>query len=291
MAKSSLISSIKDQIKRSGANKGKFIYFKPGVKVRVRFLHDMDEGMKIPFHDSYQRGINVPCQELFGRDCDKCEDEELRHRDLYAWSVYDYDSKEVRILMGAVNNVSPVPALVGMYEAYETLTDRDYVITKSGTGTSATFQVVPMDKVKFKNDKAKPFSESKTLELLDKAFPNDTEDDDDDDKPAKGKGGNKKQKDEPEDYNEMTAKQLYKLCQERDIDCKAKKDEDYYIALLEEYDEENSEGLDYSEMSAKELYKLCQERDISCKPKKSEEYYIALLEEDDEAEKDEEDDW
>jgi len=270
-----LISSIKDQIKKSGANKGKFLYFKPGVKYRIRFLQDMDDGKKILFHDSFSLGINVPCQELFGRSCNKCDSEELRHRDQYAWSVYDYDAKEEKILMGAVNNVSPVPALVGMYEAYGTLTDRDYVITKNGQGTTASFSIVPMDKVRFKNDKVKPFSDKKFFELLDKAFPNDDEDGDGE-KPSKGKG---KKDDGPLDYSEMPAKKLYSLCQEREISCKPKKDEDYYIELLEEWDAEQKESTpDYNEMSAKELYKLCQERDIECKTKKSEDYYIELLE-------------
>ena len=37
----------------------------------------------------------------------------------------------------------------------------------------------------------------------------------------------------------MSAKELYKLCQERDIECKTKKSEDYYIELLEDWDAEN----------------------------------------------------
>jgi hypothetical protein len=156
-----------------------------------------------------------------------------------------------------------------MYEAYGTLTDRDYVITQNGKGTNKTFSVVPMDKVKFKNTKVKPFSESKILSMLDKAYPDE----------------------DAVDYDEMSAKELYDLCVERDIDCKKKKDEDYYIKLLKKWDKEqekdddndndddDNEKPDYNEMSAKELYKLCQERDIDCKPKKDEDYYIEKLEE------------
>ena len=154
-----LVDDIKNQVKKSGTNKGKFLYFKSGTKVRVRFLDDMDEGHKVRFHDSYAAGINVPCQEEFGHECPYCDDDELRTRDQYAWSVWDYDAKEVKILMAPVNQCSPVPALVSMYEAYGTLCDRDYVITKSGQQQSTTFSVVPMDKAKFRNDKAKPLSE------------------------------------------------------------------------------------------------------------------------------------
>ena len=37
----------------------------------------------------------------------------------------------------------------------------------------------------------------------------------------------------------MKPQELYKLCKERDIDCKPKKSKEYYIDLLEEADEEN----------------------------------------------------
>ena len=94
----------------------------------------------------------------------------------------------------------------------------------------------------------------------------------------------------------MSAKELYNLCEDRGIEAEPKMKPSYYINLLEEYDEENSdsddweeedEEVDYSEMTAKELYKLCQERDIEALPKKSEKYYINLLKENDKAH----DDW
>ena len=262
MGKFSLVDEIKNQVKNSGSNKKKLTYFKSGVKVRIRFLSDMDEGMKIAFHDSYAKGINVPCQEVFGRTCSHDDDEELRTRDLYAWSVWNYEAKEVQIMLAPVNNCSPIPALVGMYDTYGTLTDRDYVITKNGSQTNTTYSVVPMDKVKFKNKDAKPLSESKMLSIIDKAFPDDTseDDDDEDEKPKKkGKKPDKKPKpveeDEEEDdevgededetdYENMSSKELYKLCQEREIKVKPKKDKEYYIEKLEEYDEENEDSDD-----------------------------------------------
>lgn len=256
----SLVDDIKNQVKKSGTNKGKFIYFRSGQKVRVRFLQDMEEGMKIAWHDSFQLGINTPCQKIFGRKCKHCNNEDLRHRDLYMWAVWDYEAKEVRFILGPVNNASPIPGLVGMYDAYGTLTDRDYVITRNGTGPNSTYSIVPMDKVKFKNSKAKPYSKSKALELLDKAFPDDNstyEDDDDEDedeKPKKKKAAKVKTKneeieddfdeeedDEEMDYEDMSVVKLYNLCKERDIECKPKRPKDYYIELLREYDEEHDD--------------------------------------------------
>lgn len=247
-----LVDDIKNQVKKSGTNKGKFLYFKSGTKVRVRFLDDMDEGHKVRFHDSYAAGINVPCQEEFGHECPYCDDDELRTRDQYAWSVWDYDAKEVKILMAPVNQCSPVPALVSMYEAYGTLCDRDYVITKSGQQQSTTFSVVPMDKAKFRNDKAKPLSEQKFLQLLDKAFPCDDNNDDDDEPKKKSKKRPEPKDEEWEDdeekgYEDMSAKELYKLCKSRDIDVETRKPAKYYITKLEEADEEETDDWDDEE--------------------------------------------
>ena len=247
-----LVDDIKNQVKKSGTNKGKFLYFKSGTKVRVRFLDDMDEGHKVRFHDSYAAGINVPCQEEFGHECPYCDDDELRTRDQYAWSVWDYDAKEVKILMAPVNQCSPVPALVSMYEAYGTLCDRDYVITKSGQQQSTTFSVVPMDKAKFRNDKAKPLSEQKFLQLLDKAFPCDDNNDDDDEPKKKSKKRPESKDEEWEDdeekgYEDMSAKELYKLCKSRDIDVETRKPAKYYITKLEEADEEDADDWDDEE--------------------------------------------
>ena len=267
-----LIDKIKTDVKKAGTNKSKFIYFREGVKQRVRFLVDMDDGMEIKFHDSFERNINVPCQELFGRDCPYCEDDGLRTRSQYAWSVYNYETKEVQVFMFPVNNCSPVPALMAMYENYGTITDRDFVISVSGRQQNKTYSVVPMDKVRFRNEKAKPLSEKTILKLLDKAYPcDDTEDeeeDDEDERPAKkskkpAKGPAKpKHKPEPDDEDD---------------------DDDYDGDDMDDGDD----GIDYTEMSDRELYKLCKERGISVPPKKPTKFYIKQLEEYDKAQ----DDW
>ena len=270
-----LVDKIKNDVKKSGQNKGKFIYFREGQKLRVRFLTDMDDGMEVTFHDSFEAGVNVPCQELFGRDCPYCEDDTLRTRSQYIWSVYDYEAKEVKLFMFPVNNCSPIPALMAMYENYGTITDRDYVISVTGKQQNKTFSVVPMDKVKFRNDKAKAYGENAVLKMLDKAFPCDeTEDDDEDEAPKKrpaksASKGKKKPEPEPEedDYDD------------------------------EEWADEEDDAVDYSEMSAQELYKLCKERGIETKPKKPARFYVKQLEEYDTAQddwgedEDDEDEW
>ena len=267
-----LVDKIKADVKKSGQNKGKFIYFREGNKQRVRFLTDMDDGMEVTFHDSFERSVTVHCQERFGRNCHYCDDDSLRTRSQYVWSVYNYETKEVQLFMFPVNNCSPIPALMAMYENYGTITDRDYVISVSGKQQNKTFSVVPMDKVKFRNDKAKPYSEKAILKMLDKAFPCDIEDEEDEDEDEtpkkhapKSTDSKKGKKPELEDIEE---------------------DEDDYDD--EEWgDEEEDNVIDYSDMSPKELYQLCKEREIKVPPKKLAKFYINQLEEWDKAQ----DDW
>lgn len=267
-----LVDQIKADVKKSGQNKGKFIYFREGQKTRIRFLQDIDDGLQITFHDSYERGINVPCQEHFGRDCPYCGDDNLRTRSLYVWSVYNYEANEVQLFMFAVNNCSPIPALLAMYETYGTVTDRDYVISVTGKQQNKTYSVVPMDKVKFRNAKAKPYSEKAVMKMLDKAYPCEdaTDDEDDEDEVPKKKRASK---------SDSTAKKAAKKPEPEEDD----DDYDY-----DEEEDEDDDGIpDYSELTAKELYKLCKERGIEVKPKKPEKYYIKQLEEYDKAQ----DDW
>lgn len=271
-----ILSKIKEESKKAGQSKGKFIFFREGEKRRIRFLTDLEDGMEIPFHDSFEKGINVPCQELYGKDCEYCEDESLRTRSLFAWSVYDYETKEVKILMQAVNSCTAVPMFAALYETYGTLLDRDMIVTRSGKAQNTVYTVVAADKSKFRNERAKALSEKSLLKYLAQAYPaegaEDDDDDDDDDggyvdskpkkKPVNSKG---KVKPEPED---------------------------------DDWEDDDSETVDYSELSAKELYKLCKERDLEVLPKKSEKYYIKQLEEYDKAQDDwgdgdddEDDDW
>lgn len=260
------LSKMKDEIKKSGANKGKFIFFKEDEPVRVRFLNDFEEGLEIPFHNDYKLGVNVPCQEQFDRYCEYCEDGEIQIRNSYAWSVYDYESKEVKVLMSHLSRCTPISALTALYESYGTLTDRDYNIKQVGSGTDKTFSIIPLEKKPLRNVKVKPLSEQAILKIVDKAYPSDNSEIEDEEEEAPKKRGNKK-------VNKAKTK-----AQKKEVD---------------EWDEDEEEETDYESMSAKELYLICKERDIECKPKKTREYYIDLLEESDDSDEwDEEvDEW
>lgn len=257
------LSHLKNEINRSGSNKEKFILFKEGVKHRVRFLTDLEDGTEIVFHDNFNLKVSVPCQEMFGRECRYCENEDIRTRNQYMWSVYDYEAKKVRIIKEAVNNCSPVPALVSFYETYGTLLDRDYEIKQIGSGTNKTFSVVPLDKKRFRNESVKAMSEQAMMKALDKAWPDEEGDDDAEEIEEEETKKNRKKKNNP----------LKGAMNEPE-------DEE------DDWNDEEEEEPDYSDMTPKELYVLCKKRNINCKPKKDKEYYVGLLEENDE-----EDDW
>lgn len=267
-----LFDKIKGDIQKSGTNRGKFLYLKEGDKIRVRFLTDMEDGLEVVFHDSYALGVNVPCQEAFGRECKYCEDQDLRTRSQYVWSVYDYEAEEVKLLMAPVNQCSPVPQIAAVYESYGTLTDRDYEIKRQGKGQNTTYTVLPLEKKVFRNKKVKPLSEQSILKIIDKAYP-----------------------DEETDYTDEDEEET-KTKTKKKSETKQKGKTSKYMNEPEEGDEDDwgddeEQENDYESMKPVDLYKLCKERDISCKPKESKEYYIDLLTEADEEDSEDEDDW
>lgn len=251
-----LLNSMKDQINKSGGSRKKIFFVKSDSKQRVRFLVDFEDGNEYTFHDSFEKGINALCQEELGKDCELCDVEGLRTRKLYCWPVWNYDAKEVQLFLFAANSFTPVPSLIGMYETYGTMIDRDFVISRQGKETNTSYSVVPMDKAKFRNKNAKVPTSKAILKILDEAFPLDEINNDEEAPKKKGKG--KKAKEEHDD------------------------DDD-------DFDEDDLDKEDYEEMSIKELYNLCKQRGIKAKPKKKAQYYIDLLEEDDEEEYDEDD--
>ena len=237
------LKAMRQNIKNAGGAMGAMFYLKADTKRRVRFLQEFDEGGEVVFHDHYDRGINQPCLEAYDMECELCEDDELRTRPLYYWSVWDVESKEVKLMIYAANNYSPIPALMSMFDTYGTIMDRDYIIQQNGSGGNKSFTVVPMDPAELRNKKAKPFAEKKVLDVLKKAYLAEVfGDDDEDDEPVpkkKAKGKAKKKTEKEDELGDLTPKQLYKKCMDMDIDAAPRKKASYYIDLIEAADEED----------------------------------------------------
>lgn len=288
-----IISKIKEAAAKAGNNKDKILYVKEGEKVRVRFLQEIDDGFDFVFHDSFADGINTLCREQFGKDCPLCENESLRTRSLFAWSVWNYDTKKVEIALYAVNNCTPVQSLINMSETYNTIMDRDYVLQKTGKQQNTTYTVIPMDKNKFKNEKAKPYSRSAALKVLDHAFPfndlNKDEDDDEDEDEApkkKSKGGKIDPKDLDDEMMEEVAAKSKKSKKKVEDDDDEKLPIDWMEEQLDDADIDSDEFCEYHEV--KSLKKLSGKSKKQFKALIKE--YLESLEDEDEDEDDDYDD-
>lgn len=273
-----LLNDMKSEIQKSGGSKGKILFIKDGTKKRIRFLEDAEDGHELTFHDSYNDGINALCLEELGKNCPYCERDDLRTRKLYAWSVWDYDAKEVKVLLYAANNCTPIPSIIAMFEAYGTLLDRDFVISRTGSQQNTSYTVIPQDKAKFKNSKANKLSTKELLKVIAKAFPINPEDMDEEDE-------------EDEEEEHKTKKKKNKSSKSKK---KEKYDEDDYDDEEdnEDDDDDDEDEEDYDEMSAQELYRLCKKKGIKVSKCKKKSYYIDILEEYEEDEdEDDEDEW
>lgn len=176
----SLISKMKEQIAKSGASKKDILYFGKDAVKRIRFLQELDDGFMIWFHNDFGAKIMEPCHDQEDHEnCKLCEDG-VTLQQQFVWSVWDYDSNAVRLLMFKASGVSPIPSLIEMSSEFDTIMDRDYKIKKVGQGTGGSFVVTPLDKERFTNKKAKPYNNKQVLDIISKAYETDNDEDNDD---------------------------------------------------------------------------------------------------------------
>jgi len=166
-----MLKRIKQKISEASRAITDEFYVGQDKKGRVRFLNDLEDAVEVTWHDKFEDAVNTPCLSHFGLECPFCDLEKgkIRTRDVFAWTIYNYDIGKKQIFRYAANNFSPIPSLVALYESYGTLCDRDYVITRSGTGFEMSYHVVPMDKSKFKGD-SKPFSKEEIFKKWAKMY-------------------------------------------------------------------------------------------------------------------------
>lgn len=299
---SKLLNKIKSEAKNSGTSMGKFVYCKDGQKRRLRFLTDFEDAIEIPWLGCYAKNINCPNPEFFGKTNPYKDDEDVKEDTMYLWQVYDYDANAVKFFMYKANNCSPVYSLATKYEIFNTLLDRDYVLTCTGEAADRSMEVVNKDKSVFTQGKAgkvKKVSLKVIKDELQKAYSKFQGDIDDDN-------------DDTPDYTEMDRKSLYKLAKKRGLDPDQGEPKAYYVNMLEDYDEEEAAKTSYMDepededdvwddedtdkyegMSEKELYRECKKiSDEKVKTRQSREYYIAILEsQSDDSWDDDDDDW
>ena len=255
MAKN-FLDQIKTAVKNSGSSKKDILYFGADTSKRIRFLQELDEGHSYTFHSDFETKIYEPCQDQEDHeDCKLCQ-QGIGTKEVFVWSVYDYDTSSVKLLAIKATGISPVPALIEFFEEYGTIMDRDYKIKKVGKGMGGSYTVTPLDKEKFGVKKAKPYSEKEIWEMFKKAYSSkDVEDDDEDEekeeeevKPTKKSKKAKKEKSLKDEYLDLDWDEVRDIALEIGMTKKELKafDEDVeelVEELFDNYDEEDLEDM------------------------------------------------
>lgn len=170
--KRSILDAIKSDIAKSGGNfKNLFRVAKAGQKVRVRFLVDFEEGIEVVLHSKWQ-GFQHPCLKYKGVECPNCDssDPDVRTQSHYAWSIYNYETKQVELFFFKAARSTPLSALGAVYETIGDITSQDMVIQRNGEGTDTSYAVIPTGKIEKLKAKVKPFTEQKIFDILFSAF-------------------------------------------------------------------------------------------------------------------------
>jgi hypothetical protein len=166
----SLIQSMKDQVSRAGNSKSNIIYVKSGTKKRIRFIDDMEDGHKILFHDKWGE-FTTPCLKYYKKTCPYCNIKDARHTENYAWTIYDYESKQRLLFLFKANKNSPIPRMIEVYDELGTLVDRDFTISRTGAGTDTSYGILPLDKAKFGKSKSiVSYTRKEIFAILEEAF-------------------------------------------------------------------------------------------------------------------------
>lgn len=272
----SLVEMMKERIAKTGKGQKNLFYVKKDGRVRVRFLNDLEEGVVVAFHSKW-KSHNHPCLKYYGKECPNCDNDESYTADNFVFTVWNYETKQKELFIYKANKCTPIPALVTMFETYDTICDRDYVISRQGEGTDTVYTVVPMDRKKFKGDE-EPYTKKEVLKMLLKAFPPESEDEDDEDedyvpkKNASKKSASKKYDDydeddydddedeDEDDYEYKSKRKSKKPNKDVVIGSSAKKNFDDDDDDFDEDDE-----IDYNEMTNAELKAECKKRKFSTK--------------------------
>lgn len=250
------LDQIKTAVKNSGSSKKDIIYFGADTSKRIRFLQELDDGHSYTFHSDFETKVYEPCQDQEDHEnCKLCQ-QGIGTKEVFVWSVYDYDTSSVKLLAIKATGISPVPALIEFFEEYGTIMDRDYKIKKVGKGMGGSYTVTPLDKEKFGVKKAKPYSEKEIWEMFKKAYSSKDVDDEDDDedeeeeevKPTKKSKKAKKAKSLKDKYLELDWDEVRDIALEIGMTKKELKafDEDVeelVEELFDNYDEEDLEDM------------------------------------------------
>lgn len=167
---------MRQKIKESGSNQGNLFYLKTDQKTRVRFLSDLEDAITVLFHNRFvgkgdDNNVQTPCLRHYKLPCPYDKMKGVRTREQFAFAVWDYEGKKIKVLFFAANENTPIPHLVNAFEGYGTLLDRDYNISRNGSDLNTSYSVLPLDKARFRLEgKVKPPTKRQIMEMLKQSY-------------------------------------------------------------------------------------------------------------------------
>lgn len=250
-----LIKEMKNKIAQSGSSKKEILYWTKDSVKRIRFIQELDAGYQFEFHNDWDTKLFTLCKDPEDHEnCKYCE-EGIAIQENFVWSVWDYDSNSVRLIQFKATGVSPIPSFLEMYEEFGTIMDRDYKIKKVGQGQGSSYVVTPLDKERFKNSKAKPFTRKQVQEILEKAWApvkvddvdDEEEDDTEEEEVTVKKSSKKKAKKSLRDkFEELDKSELKEIALEIGMSKKELKgmdEEEIIEELFDNYEEDDLEEI------------------------------------------------
>jgi hypothetical protein len=170
--KTGSIKKMRASLKSGGG--GNFITFIPEDGITVRFLAEPDQWVK--FMEHYDEGY-FPCVE---GSCPGCAN---RNKPSKRYVAPALDIEEDKVIILKVPSTLAT-RLMAKFDRYETLMDRDYELTRMGSGLDTEYDAETMPPTKLRLSKYElPDLEQALVDAYANAFGdgNDADDDDDDD--------------------------------------------------------------------------------------------------------------
>lgn len=124
-----------------------YLRLKDGESARVRFLVKKEEDA-VFFRQHYINNKYRLCEDVTedgSGECQYCDDDN-RPAECYAFNVLDRKDGKVKVLQLAIGHAT---AILEFYDEYESISDRDYKISRHGNQSQTRYTFVPMKVAKW----------------------------------------------------------------------------------------------------------------------------------------------
>lgn len=169
------IASLRKSVKRS-SGEGAITRIPKDAPLVVRFADEPDEWFEFFTHWDESKSGNNKSSICVTSDCEGCADG-LKQTKRFLANAIDVDNSKI---VAVELPVTLVKLLLNRYDKYHTVMDRDYELTKNGTGKDTEYDAISEGKSRFNFDMYEKLDLS---EILAEQTGGDDDDDDDEDEP------------------------------------------------------------------------------------------------------------